>query len=140
MERTIEPALRQQPVKEKALCSRGHPKNCDQERDQQENLKQAQVDSRKSDVPGQWNSRGVNRINRKKDERCQTQDGRNDRNKISVDLVSAKNTANELALQRSCDDKAGRKNRGERHQAEESDIVTANVKQRPFQKRHVHVP
>ncbi len=46
LERTIESALRKQPVKEKAFRSRRNPKNCDQERDQQKKLKQTQPDSR----------------------------------------------------------------------------------------------
>ena len=48
LERTIESALREQPVKEKAFRSRRDPKNCNQERDQQKKLKQTQIDSRKT--------------------------------------------------------------------------------------------
>jgi hypothetical protein len=51
LERTIESTLCKQPVKEKALRSRGDPKNRNQERDQQKNLKQAQLDRRKSCIP-----------------------------------------------------------------------------------------
>ena len=98
LERTIEAALRKQPVKKKAFRSRRNPKNRDQERDQQKNLKQTQLDGRKSRVPGQWNSSGVNRTDRKKDDRRQTQDGRDDRDKICVDLETAKKTANDMAL------------------------------------------
>ena len=41
LERTIKPTLRKQPVKKKPLRSGRDPKNRNQERDQQKNLKQA---------------------------------------------------------------------------------------------------
>ena len=69
LERTIESALREQPVKEKAFRSRRNPKTAIRERYQQENLKQTQLDSRKTGVPAQWNASGVNRADREKDER-----------------------------------------------------------------------
>jgi hypothetical protein len=98
LERTIESTLCKQPVKEKALRSRGDPKNRNQERDQQKNLKQAQLDRRKSGIPSQGNSGGIYRTNGEKDDQRQTQNGRDNSDEIDVNLETAKKPANRIAL------------------------------------------
>src|SRR5215469_2634363 len=99
LQRPIEAAVRKQPVEKKTLRSRGKPKHRYQQRDQQENLNKAQVDCRKRRSPSQRNSRSIDGGDSKKNNCCQTQDRRDDRDEVGVNLEPAEETPNDLALQ-----------------------------------------
>src|SRR5205807_1790386 len=55
LQRAIESAVGQEPVKEKTLGAGGDPENCDQQRDEEKDLKKAQCHAWQRLVPGQWN-------------------------------------------------------------------------------------
>src|SRR5512133_3007747 len=82
LERTIKAALRKESVEKKTFRSRGKPEHRHQQRDQQENLNEAQIDCRKRRGPSQRNSRGIHRRDGEKDNGRQTQDRRDDRYEI----------------------------------------------------------
>ena len=71
--------------------------------------------------------------------RRQTQDRRDDRDEICVDLEPAEKTPNDLALQKPGNDQSGGEKSDEGNQSKDRYVVTADVKQRPLQERHVHV-
>ena len=139
LQRPIEPALRKQPVEKKTFRPRGKPKHPHQQRDQQENLNEAQSDCRKRRGPGQRNSRSIHRRDSEKDNRRQTQDRRDDRDEVCVDLEPAEKTPNDLALQKPGNDQSGGEKPDEGNQSKDRYVVTADVKQRPLQERYVHV-
>ena len=72
LQRAIEPALGEQPVKQKTLRARGNPEDRDQQRDEQENLEQAERDAGQRRIPRERDARGVDRVNREKDQRANT--------------------------------------------------------------------
>jgi hypothetical protein len=139
LQRPIEPTLRQQPVEKKTFRPRGKPKHRDQQRDQQENLNEAQVDCRKGRGPGQRNSRSIHCSDSEKDNRRQTEDCRDDRDEICVDLEPAEKTPNDLALQKPGNNHSGGEKPDKGDQPKDRYVVTADVKQRPLQERYVHV-
>ena len=94
----IEPASGKQAVKKKTLRSGGKPKNCHQQRNQQENLNQTQIDCRKRRGPGQWNSRSIHRRDREKHNHRETQNSSDDRDEICVDFEPAEKAPNDLPL------------------------------------------
>ena len=72
LQRPIEPALRKQPVKEKTFRPGGEPEDRHQQRDQQENLDEAQIDCWKRRGPGQRDPRRVYRGDGEEDDRRHT--------------------------------------------------------------------
>ena len=71
LERTIESAVDEKPIKKKAFRSGGDPKNRDQDGDKQKNLEKTKRNGWERRVPGQRNARCVNRADGEKDERGQ---------------------------------------------------------------------
>jgi hypothetical protein len=139
LERTVQSALRKQPVEKKTFRPRGKPKHRNQKRDQQENLNEAQIDCRKRRRPGQGNSRSIHRGDSEKDDRRQTQNRRDDRYEICVDLEPAEKTPNDLALQKPGNDYSGSEKPDEGDQSKDRYVTLADVKQRVLQKRRFHV-
>ena len=107
LQRPIQPALSKKPIEKKSFRPRGKPKDRHQQRDQQENLNEAQSDCRKRRGPSQRNARSIDRGDREKDERRHTQDRRDDRDEVCVDLEAAEKTPNDLALQKPGNDQSG---------------------------------
>ena len=102
-------------------------------------MNEAKIDYRKWRGPSQRNSRSIDCSNCKKDNHRQTQDRRDDRNEVRVDLESAEKTADDLALQKPADDDSGGEERDEGDQSKDRDVMTANVEQRTLQQRYIHV-
>src|SRR5207237_5660898 len=100
--RAIETAVDQESIEKKALRARGKPEHHHQQSDQQEDLNETEGHARQRRIPSQRNTRGINRADGKKDEHRQAQNGRDNRNKIAVDLESSKKTADGVALQGPC--------------------------------------
>jgi len=91
-------------------------------------LNEAQVDCRKRRRPDQRNSRSIHCSDGEKDNRRQTQDRRDDRYEICVDLESAEKTPNDLALQKPGDDQSGGEKPDEADQSKDRYVMTADVK------------
>src|SRR5213593_684380 len=72
LQRAVESAVSKESIKKKTLRPRRNPENGDQKRDQQKNLKQAQLDRRKRRGPRHWNPCRVNRSDTEEDDRRQT--------------------------------------------------------------------
>src|SRR6266550_1592231 len=138
LQRPIQPALRKQTVEKKTFRSRRKPKHSHQQSYQQENLNKAQADCRKWRGPSQRNSRSINRGDSEKDNGGQTQDRRDDRDEVCVDLESAEETPNDLALQKSGNDHSGGEKSDEGDQSQDRHVTLADMKQRLLEKRHFH--
>src|SRR5216684_2903500 len=89
LQRTIEPALGQETIKEKPFRARRKPEDCNEKRDEQKNLKKTEIEGRQRRIPGKWYARGVDSVHGKERERGQTQDRGQDRNQVGVDLEPA---------------------------------------------------
>jgi hypothetical protein len=103
------------------------------------NLDQAQLDCRKRRGPSQRNPRGIFGGDREKDNRRHTQDGRDDRDETCIDLETAEEPPDDLALQKSRNDQSGGEKPGKGNEPKNRYVMMANVKQRPLQKRYLHV-
>src|SRR5262249_31827678 len=139
LQRSIDPALRKQPVVKKTFRSRGKPKHRHQQRYQQENLNEAQIDCRERRAPSQRNSCSIRCSDGEKDNGRQTQDRCDDRDEVCVDPEPTEKTLNDLALQKPGNDQSGGKKPDEGDQSKDRYVVLASIKQRPLQKGYVHV-
>ncbi len=94
----IQPTVDKETVEQKAFCSRGNPEDSDEQRNEQKNLDKAERDTGQRRIPGQRNAGGIDRADRKKDQCCKTENRRNDRDEIVVDLEAAEETPDAAAL------------------------------------------
>ena len=102
-------------------------------------MNEAQSDCRKRRGPSQRNSRSIHRRDSEKDNRRQTQDRREDRDEVCVDLEPAEKTPNGLALQKPRNDQSSGEKPDEGNQSKDRYVVMTDVKQRPLQERYFHV-
>ena len=65
-------------------------------------------------IPAQWNSGGINCADREKDEGGNTENRRDDRDEVGVDLEAAEKAADKMALQHPGDDEPRGKKTDER--------------------------
>jgi len=138
LQRTIEPALGQETIKEKPFRARRDPEDCNEKRDEQKNLKKTEIEGRQRRVPGKWYARGVDSIHGKKRDRGQTQDRGQDRNQVGVDLEPAEEAPDDVALQCAGREQADGKPNYERDDAEKRHIVTKDMEQWFLQQPEIH--
>ena len=102
-------------------------------------MNEAEIDCREWCSPSQGNSRSIHCIDSEKDNHRQTQDRRDDRNEVRVDLESAEKTPDDLTLQKPANDHSGGEERDEGDQSKDRHVMTADVEQRTLQQRYIHV-
>lgn len=130
LQRAINSAFREKTVVEKMFRLGGKPKHPDEQRDEQENLDQADLDSGDGRVPRKRNAGGVDRAHHEKDEHGKAQDRGRDRDEIFVDLKTGEKTADGIALHHPRDDEPGGNEDRKRDQAEDRDVLVEGMEKR----------
>ena len=138
LEGTVETTVDQKSIEQKSLCARRDPEYDHQQRDEQEDLNEAERDARQGLTPRQWNSSGVDCADSEKDQRGQAQNCCDNRDEIGVDFEPGEKAADSCALQCAGHEQTGAEKRYKRDQAEKRNIVAADVKEGPFKNLPIH--